>query len=130
MKIHHRTPVPSWFAPPESDPVDSGYEREIERVTDRSERECRHVQERLKRAEQRLAKAQAQKQTAAQRKLVKRLEALITARRAELAEIERLMIPVNADKKIMFRTGLDNHLELGVPKRASRHRRKQEQRAS
>ena len=114
MKTQHRPPSRSWFAVPVSDPVDADYEREVQHTTDRGEREHRQAQERLKRAEQRLARAHAQKQTAAQKKVIRKLEALIIERCAELAELERLMIPADPDKKLIFRTGRDNHLELGV----------------
>jgi len=126
MKVSHRNAVKPWFAMPESDPVDDGYAAEVQRTTERAEREFQRVQESLKRAEQRLAKAQAQKSTTAQKRITRRLEALIIERRAELAALELLMIPAKPDRKLRFRTGRDDHLELGIvidPQRASTYRR-------
>lgn len=114
MRITHRSPAVNWFAVPESDPVDDDYEAEVRQVTERGEREYRQAQERLARAEKRLAGARAQKGRSGHRKRVAQLQALADIRRAELAEIERMMTaPVTADKRLILRTGLDNHLELG-----------------
>lgn len=121
MKVTHRVPVKPWFTVPESDPVDDGYAAEVERATERSEREFRQATERLRRAEQRLARARAQKATAARRSEIRKLEALIAERRAELAELERLMIPAKPDRSLMFRTGRDNHLEVGIFQKGTGH---------
>jgi|ERR1017187_2371085 hypothetical protein len=116
MKITHRTPCPSWFAIPESDPVDDDYADKVRQATERGERQYREAQNRIARAEARLGRTRAQKATGNRKKLISRLEALVAARRAELAELERLMMtPVTADKQVRLRTGLDDHLELGIP---------------
>lgn len=123
MKINHRVPVRAWHAMPESDSVDDDYTAEVQHSTERGEREFRQAQGRLNRAEQRLARAREQNTKAArkraQNRLIKKLEALIIERRAELAEIERLMTPAKADRTLMLRTGRDDHLELGIPKQDS-----------
>lgn len=119
MKINHRPGAPKWFQVPESDPVDDSYAAEVQRHTERGEREYRQAQERLGRAEKRLARVRCQKATPARGKLAARLQALITERRAEIAEYERMMTTpvVSADKQIRLRTGRDDHLELGEYKR-------------
>ena len=114
MKIAHRSWGVSWFAIPESDPVDDRYATQVKEATERGEHEYRQAQERLACAETRLAKTLAQKATAARRKRIAQLEVMVASRRAELTELERMMTtPVAADKQIRQRTGLDDHLELG-----------------
>lgn len=123
MRIAHRAPVADWFAVPESDPVDEDYEAQVGRSTERGEREYRQAQERLTRAEQRLARTRAEKTRSGRKKRLAQLEALVEERRAELAEIARLMAaPVATDRQLIFRTGRDNHLELGEHKRAEPRR--------
>ena len=117
MKITHRSPALSWFAAPESDPVDDGYEAEVRQSTGRGEREYRQAQDRLARAEKRLAKAEAQKATAARRKRTAELQEIVGERRAEVDRLARLMASAaTPDKQIRLRTGLDDHLELGEHK--------------
>ena len=115
MKITHRRPGANWFAVPESDPVDESYAAQVQQATERAERQYRQAQERLVRAERRLARALAEKARAGHKKRITQLRALVEKRRAELADIERMMTTpaVTLDKRIMLRTGLDNHLELG-----------------
>jgi hypothetical protein len=114
VKIAHRRPGASWFAIPESDPVDAGYEAEVQQATGRAEREYRQAHARLESAERRLAAAMAQQASAARRKRLAQLQETVDQRRAEVAEYARLMTaPVAADKQIRLRTGLDDHLELG-----------------
>lgn len=115
MKITHRAPGTAYFTVPESDPVEDAYEAEVQRSTGAGEREHRQAQERLRRAEQRLATTQAEKARAGHRKRIAQLEALVSQRRAEVAELAALMTaaPVAADKQVRLRTGLDDHLELG-----------------
>jgi hypothetical protein len=114
VKITHRRLGESWFAIPESDPVDAGYEAEVQQATGRAERQYRQAQARLEAAEKRLARAVAQRASAASRKRLAQLRGTVDQRRAEVAEYARLMAaPVAADKQIRLRTGLDDHLELG-----------------
>jgi hypothetical protein len=119
MRIAHHAPAAHWFAVPESDPVDDAYEAQVQQSTERGERGYRQAQERLARAEKRLASLNAQAGVPGRKKLIKRLEGLIAERRAEVAEYERMMTApvVPADKQLRLRTGLDDHLELGVRKR-------------
>ena len=118
MRIAHRSAVNSWFTVPESDPVDEGYQAEVDRSTGRAERCHQRAQDRLMRAEQRLAVAQARKTRTAHQKRIRQLRGLVEERRAERAEIERLMMPpVAADKQLMLRTGREDHLEPGIPMR-------------
>ena len=122
MRIQHRRPVADWFAVPTSDYVDPEYEAEVRQATQRAERKYRNAQDLLQRAEERLAEA-LRKQRA--RKLVRELEGLVELRRAELEDCRKLMVAapvVHSDKQIRQRTGLDDHLELGLPKRARRRR--------
>jgi hypothetical protein len=123
MRIAHRIPAPSWFAAPESDPVDEDYEADVTRMTDKAEREHKRLQDRVARAEKQLSREQARKTTSVQKQRIRQLQAAVTGRRAELAEYERLMMtPVTEDKQIRLRTGLDDHLELGVHKHPHRDR--------
>lgn len=124
MKIGHRHPAATWYAVPESDPVDADYEAEVQQCTERAERDYQRAQERLARAERRLAKAVTARQA---RKQVTQLQELVALRRAELAELQRIMLAapvVHADKQIRQRTGRDDHLELGIRKRPNRIRRR------
>ena len=119
MKIGHRASGRPWFATPESDSVDDAYEAQVQQSTERGDREYRQAQDRLSRTEKRLASLRGQASVPGRKKLIKRLEALVAERRAEVAEYERLMTApvVPADKQLRLRTGLDDHLELGVRKR-------------
>jgi hypothetical protein len=124
VKIEHRGPVANWFAVPVSDYVDPEYEAEVQQATQRAEREYRRAQERLKRAEGRLAEAQRKQQA---QRLIRELQSLVELRRAELEDCRRLMVAtpvVQTDKQIRQRTGLDDHLELGIRKRQRSKRRK------
>lgn len=123
MKLGHRYPGANWFAVPVSDSVTPEYEAEVQQATGRAEREYQKAHERLARAEDRLAEA-LRKQEA--RKRITQLRQEVDQRRAELEDCRRLMMaaPVpQADKQIRHRTGLDDHLELGVYKRQKRKRR-------
>jgi hypothetical protein len=116
MKLTHRPPGSSWFAAPAADHVDDGYEAEVQRSTQHGEREYQQAQGRLARAEQRLAGAVSGRATAARKKRLAALRALVDERRAELAALERLMTaaPVTAIRQARHRTGRDDHLELGA----------------
>lgn len=117
MRIAHRSPAANWFAVPVSDAVDPEYEAEVQQTTQRAEREYRKAQERLRKAEERLAEALRKQQA---QKRVTELRELVKLRRAEMEDYRKLMVAapvVQADKQIRHRTGLDDHLELGVRKR-------------
>lgn len=117
MRITHRSAAASWFDIPVSDPVDPEYEAEVQQHTERGERDYQRAQQRVARAEQRLAKAIAARLA---RKRITQLQELVDLRRAELADLARLMRTaptVLADKQIRQRTGRDDHLELGTCKR-------------
>lgn len=120
VRLSHRHPgFKLWFAVPVSDTVEPGYEAAVQQATQRAEREYRKARERLARAEERLAEAR-RKQRA--RKQIAELSGLVELRRAELGDWRKLMTApvVQTDKQIRQRTGLDDHLELGVPKRPKR----------
>lgn len=112
MRIQHHSLSASWFAIPESDPVDPEYEAEVRQSTERAEREYQRARDRLARAETRLVAA-LRKQ--ARKKEIRQLRELVELRRTEFAEYQRLMAApaLPADKQIRHRTGLDDHLELG-----------------
>lgn len=123
MKVAHHNPAASWFAVPVSDQVDPEYEAKVQQTTQRAERDYQRAQGRLARAEKRLAAARKQQAKSASRKQIKALEELVAQRRTELAQYRSLMTtpPVAVeDKQIRQRTGLDDHLELGVHKRQRR----------
>ncbi len=123
MKIEHRHPASNWFAVPVSDEVDPEYEAEVHQATERGERDYRKAQERLRKAEECLAEARRTQQT---RKRIKQIQELIELRRAELEDCRKLVTAapvVQADKQVRHRTGLDDHLELGVrPKKPRKQR--------
>lgn len=120
MKIAHRAPAADWFAVPVSDPVDPEYEAEVQQATQKAEREYQKARECLRHAEERLAEAMQRRQA---RKRVLQLQQEVDLRRAELKDCECLMMamPVmHTDKQVRHRTGLDDHLELGILKRPKR----------
>jgi hypothetical protein len=99
VKITHRGPAANWFQVPESDAVDPAYEAEVQRSTQRSEREYRQRQERLARAEAKLAAARTEaraKKNRVSKKYLAELEALVSLRREELEEYQRMMLSVPA----------------------------------
>lgn len=104
MKITHRIPAAGWFAVPEVAAVDPDYEAEVQRSTERSEREYRMREQRLARAEVKLAKATEEahrRRGRAIRKRVADLTALMELRRAELEHYRRLMVssPASAEHR-------------------------------
>jgi len=96
MKIAHRNPAPGWFDVPQSAVVDAGYEAEVCRSSERSEREYRRRRQRLAKAEARLTTAQAETRKKITRQHIAELQALVELRRAELDEYRRLMVGVMA----------------------------------
>lgn len=89
MKITHRNPAASWFYVPPSAVVDADYEAEVQRCTDRGEREYQRRMARLAKAEARLAKARTVKKIP--RRRLADLVAVVELRRAELEEYRRMM---------------------------------------
>jgi hypothetical protein len=120
MRIEHRVPVADWFAVPVSAEVSPEYEAEVQRSTQRAEHEYRRAEIRLARAEERLAVALRQQARSVTRKRIAHLRELVDQRRAEFDEIAKLMVTapvVLPDRQIRYRTGRDDHLELGDYKR-------------
>lgn len=120
MRMAHRTPAANWFAIPVSDTVDPEYEAKVQQATRRAEREYQKAQERFQRAEERLVDARRMQRA---RKLIAELADLVELRRTELEDYRKLMTapPVlQTDKQVRHRTGLDDHLELGVYKKRKR----------
>lgn len=93
MKITHRNPAANWFHVPPSVTVEPEYQVQVDRATENGEREYQRRQQRLARAESRLAKAQRGK--AAERRLAE-LTAMVELRRAELEDYRRMMVAVAA----------------------------------
>ena len=91
MKITHN-PHGSWQRP--SAVVDAAYQAEVDRCTQKAERQYRQAQKRLEQAEARLCRAQAQART--KKRVMAELVALVELRRAELEEYRRLMVSVAA----------------------------------
>lgn len=85
MRITHRVRPPRDPKPVE---VSEAYQREVDASTDRLVRRYREIEKRAEKARQQLDRAKQQKRQAAE---VGRLEREVTARLAELAELERLM---------------------------------------
>lgn len=93
VKITHN-PHGNWQRP--SAVIDASYAAEVQRATERGERLYRLAQQRLERAEEKLAKATASRHQRTKKKHIAELEALVELRRTELAEYERLMVSVPA----------------------------------
>lgn len=91
MKIAHRNPTAAWFHVPESATVDPSYAAEVQRHTDRGEREHQRREARLARAEARLAKAQAVTRQQPSHQHLAELQAQVELRRAELEQYRRSM---------------------------------------
>lgn len=122
MKIQHRVPARSWYDSPVSDVTDEIYEAKVSADTARGEREYRTAQEKLRKAEGALERQQQRTLTLANRsarkqqeKLVRQLEQKVVQRREELEEVERLMSASVSPGRVRHRTGLDDHLETGIP---------------
>ena len=103
MKIKHRPYTPP--LPPEGDCVDQAYEKQVQQATHRLEQRYRTAQNRLRKAEQRRAKAIKSSPT---KVALKRLDAEVEQRRQELLALERLMTS--------FPGGGINHRGVGHPK--------------
>lgn len=89
MRIQHK--VNHGWAPTRNDPEwERRVEREAQVVTDATERAFHKAQAKLRRAEDRLAKAAAKQDMPPRRLAI--LEALVEDRRQELLAIERLMV--------------------------------------
>jgi hypothetical protein len=115
VKVTHN-PHSSWQRP--SAEVDPRYQAEVDRSVERAEQAYARAVRRLERAEQRLRKARAGPE--GRRKEIRRLAVAVEQRRAELGDWRKLMtryFGMPSDKQIRQRTGQDDHLELGVPKR-------------
>ena len=116
MRIEHRIPAANWFTVPVSAEVSPEYEAEVQRSTQRGEHEYRRAEARLARAEERLTAALKQRAGSATRKRVAHLREIVDQRRAEFEEIAKLMVTppvILPDRQIRYRTGRDDHLELG-----------------
>lgn len=93
MKIRHN-PHGSWQRP--SAHVDDGYEAQVQRSTDKAERQYAAAQRRLVRAEERLSKAVSSKKTANRKRVIAELTAAVELRREELEGYRRMMTGVAA----------------------------------
>jgi hypothetical protein len=95
MKITHRNAAANWFNVPPSAVIEPEYEAEVRRSTDHGEREYQRSQQRLARAETRLASARAMRKPLSRKHLAE-LVAVVELRRAELEEYRRMMTTVAA----------------------------------
>lgn len=93
MKIRHN-PNGAWRRP--SADVDDAYESQVQRSTDKAERQHAAAQRRLERAEERLTRAVSSKKTANRRRVIAELTAAVELRREELEGYRRLMTGVAA----------------------------------
>lgn len=93
MKIRHN-PHGGWERPTAL--VDDAYETQVQRSTDKAERQYAAAQRRLARAEERLTKAVSSKKTANRKRVIAELTAAVELRREELENYRRLMTGVAA----------------------------------
>ena len=93
MKIRHN-PHGSWQRP--SVDVDDAYESQVQRSTDKAERQYAAAQRRLARAEERLAKAVSSGKTANHKRVIAELTTAVELRREELEGYRRMMTGVAA----------------------------------
>jgi hypothetical protein len=93
MKIRHNAHG-AWRRP--SAEVDDAYEAQVQRSTDKAERQYAAAQRGLDRAEERLAKVVSSKKTANRKRQLAELEALVELRRNELEQYRRMMTSVAA----------------------------------
>lgn len=91
---HRSAPVP-WHIPRPVVLTDT-YEREVERSTEKLEREYARAEKRVQQAEARLGRAQRDTKTKTKRHLLAELEAQLQIRRDELEEFRRMMVSVPA----------------------------------
>lgn len=90
---HRAAPVP-WYVPAPA-VLDERYQRQVDRSTEKLERQYAQAAKRLRQAEARLARVQATS-PAPKRHELARLEAVIQIRRDELEELRRMMVSVPA----------------------------------
>lgn len=93
MKIRHRV-NPYWYPP--SAELDDAYAEEVRRSTERGERRYRKAQQRLAEAEAKLERARSRKAAKNRRHQIAELEALVELRRRELETYRRWMVAADA----------------------------------
>jgi len=114
MKLSHKV---NFGHGPKAETISDSYQREIDATLRKAEKAWRKAQQLADRAE-RLAEKQPSPETRASRDEARRL---VLARLAELNEIERLMRrPTYAARTVTHRTGREERLEVGTPRRAKR----------
>ena len=98
MKLTHRDSRSSPFYIPPSAVPDPGYQAEVDRSTERGEREYQRRAARLARAEARLARA---REVTTPRRRLADLTAAVELRRAELDAYRRVMtgVPASAEHR-------------------------------
>lgn len=90
MKNRHRAALPPWHEPR---PVilDEAYARQVERSTERLQRDYARAEKRLRQAQERLDRARTSPRHNVKRQLLAQLEAVLETRREELEEYRRMM---------------------------------------
>lgn len=116
MKLKHKINH-GWQRP--SDPITDSYQSEIDRSLRHAEKAWRKAQTAAERAERR-ARQHPSPETIAARDEARRL---VLQRLDELHQIEKLMrTPSYAPTVAVHRTGRDDRLEVGVPRRPKKKR--------
>lgn len=119
-KSRHNPVPPPWYQPLPVVLTES-YEREVERSTEKLERQYARAQKRVEQAETRLARAKAVPAARAKKHQLALLEQEVELRRAELEEFRRLMNhPTSSPGRgAMHRTGREERLEMGAGRRGN-----------
>lgn len=91
MKRRHNANLPPWYAPK---PVvlTVEYEREVQRSTEKLERQYVRAQKRAEQAERRLERARNDPRTRSKKHQIAQLVAEVELRRLELEEYHRMMV--------------------------------------
>lgn len=122
MKRSRHNPIPPPWYRPLPVVLSEAYEREVERSTEKLERQYARAQKRADQAEARLARAKAVPAARAKKHQIALLEQEVELRRAELEEFRRLMNHATRSpgRGAMHRTGREERLEMGGVGRKSR----------
>ena len=112
-KSRHNPIPPSWYIAPRAE-LTEAYQREVDRSTEKLERDYARAEKRVQQAEGRLARAKDSQKEKVKTNLLAQLQAEVEIRRAELEEIRRLMNHSTAGRGVMHRTGREERLEMGT----------------
>lgn len=94
-KSRHNPIPPPWYRPRQPE-LSAQYQREVDRSTEKLEREFARAEKRVQQAEARLGKAKTDVRVKTKRHVIAELEAALEIRRDELEGYRRMMVAVPA----------------------------------